>query len=128
MKIIGIGTDLVEVTRIKDALNRFSERFVEKTFLPEEIHYAQQHVKPETIFAARFAAKEAVGKALGTGVGGEAIALTEIEVKRSSAGKPWVVLHGKGELLAQKMGIKEIHLTISHTDNYATATAVIVGE
>ena len=120
--IIGIGIDIVEIRRIKEAVER-NENFVEKIFGKEEIEYLKlRNMRPEYI-AGRFAAKEAVSKALGTGFRG--FNIKDIVIDRTTLGKPIVVLKGKAKLLAQKHGGYKFHLSISHGEDNAIAYAVM---
>lgn len=120
--IIGVGVDIVEIRRIKEALER-TENFVEKLFCKEEIEYLKSRsLRPEYV-AGRFAAKEAVAKALGTGFRG--FNFKEIVIDRTAFGKPIVVLKGKAKLIVQKYGDYKIHLSISHGEDNAIAYAVL---
>jgi len=122
--ILGIGTDIIEVARVQGSLDRFGERFLKRLLLPNEIAYCQSHNTPGQFVAARFAAKEAISKAFGTGIGAQ-LGWQDIEICRKDSGEPYVVLHGGGiELLAAR-GAKQLLITLSHTQNYATATAIL---
>ncbi len=122
--ILGIGTDIIEVARVQGSLDRFGERFLKRLLLPNEIAYCQSHKMPGQFVAARFAAKEAISKAFGTGIGAQ-LGWQDIEICRKDSGEPYVVLHGGGiELLAAR-GAKQLLITLSHTQNYATATAIL---
>ncbi len=120
--VVGIGCDMIEIDRIAKACER--DAFVKRVYTPREAAYCTSRGKQASAsFAARFAAKEAVLKALGTGLrGGE---LTEIEVTNDELGKPQVVLHGYHANLAEKLGIKRIHLTLSHAQQMAMAYVVM---
>ena len=120
--IFGVGTDLVEIDRIQKAIEKNS-RFLQKVYTEEEIRYCQRKKNPWQSFAARFAAKEAVSKALGTGLG--KIGLTDIEVQNQSTGQPQIVLHGAAQIFAQTHGIKRVHISLSHSEVYAIATAIV---
>ena len=122
--ILGTGIDLIEVARIASSFEKFGERFVNWILLPEEIHYCQTHKQPAPFLAARFAAKEAVSKAFGTGIGAQ-IGWQDIEVRRKESGEPFVVLHGKGAELFAARGAQRLHLSLTHTENYAAATAIL---
>ena len=120
--ILGVGVDIVEIRRIKDALNKHTN-FVDKMFSKNEIEYLKsRNLRPEFV-AGRFAAKEAVSKALGTGFSG--FEFKDIEIDRTASGKPVVVLKGKAKLMAQKYGNYKIHLSISHGIDNAVAYAVM---
>lgn len=124
--ILGIGVDIIEVARIRDAHARFGERFVRRILQPGEIAYCLTHKDPAPFLAARFAAKEAISKAFGTGIGSE-LGWNDIEVAKHPSGAPYVVLHGAGQSLFERRGAKALHLTLSHTQVYAVAQAVLEG-
>ncbi len=111
-----IGIDIIEIDRIEGVLNKYPERFIEKIFTDFEQKYCRGRASR---LAARFASKEAVMKALGTGVRG--VGWKEIEVRRHPSGKPFIVLHGRAKIRANKMDIRSIELSISHSRNLATA-------
>ena len=122
--ILGVGTDIVEVARIAAALEKTGQRFLERILLPEELAYCRSHRSCAPQVAARFAAKEAVSKAFGTGMGSE-LGWLDIEICRRSSGQPWVLLHGKGKTLFEKRGARQLLLSLSHTDRSALAFAVL---
>lgn len=124
--ILGTGTDIIEVERIRVAAERHGERFLQRILLPAEIDYCRVHRDPGPFLAVRFAAKEAVSKAFGTGIGA-ALGWLDIEVRRKESGEPYVVLHGKANDLMAARGAKHLHLTLSHTQNYAVAVAILEG-
>ena len=119
--MIGIGTDLVELDRFRTALTR-TPCIVDRLFTDDERAYAQLRHDPTERFAARFAAKEAVLKAMGAGIG--ECAFREIEVMRAESGAPSVRLHGKAASLAADRGVGEWRLTLTHTASLAQAIAV----
>jgi holo-[acyl-carrier protein] synthase len=119
--VIGIGTDLVELARFRTAMAR-TPGLVERVFTEDERAYAELRTDPTERFAARFAAKEAVLKAMGAGIGD--CALREIEVVRAESGAPSVRLHGKAATLAGERGIGSWLLTLTHTESLAQAIAV----
>jgi holo-[acyl-carrier protein] synthase len=121
--IIGTGVDIVEVARIKKSLEKYNQRFEEKIFTAEEILYCRAKAEPSIHFAARFAAKEAVMKCLGTGMDQE-ISFKDIEVTKLKTGKPLIILSGKGGEIASQLEIKTIHISLSHDRNYAIAQAI----
>jgi holo-[acyl-carrier protein] synthase len=127
MSIIGHGVDIVEVERIRTALQRNGDRFHQRTCTAAEAAYCLAMKDPAPFFAARFAAKEAVSKALGTGIGPQCSWL-DIEVRRKASGEPFVVLHGAGAETAKRLGIARILLSLSHTENYAVAQAIAVSD
>ena len=122
--ILGLGTDIVEVARIQAAFEKSGERFLSRILLPGEISYCLAHKNPGPFLAARFAAKEAISKAFGTGIGGQ-LGWQDMEICRKESGEPFVVLHGKGKKLFKERGAKQLLLSLSHTENYATAVAVL---
>ncbi len=119
--IIGLGTDIIEIARIKKAVERQGERFLQKLLTQRELDYCTLHKDPFPRIAGRFAAKEAILKAVGTGLTGD-ITWHDIEIQNEPSGKPFVVLHGSLFEILQEM---KIHLSISHCREYATAAAII---
>jgi len=119
--IIGVGTDIVEIRRIKNAMVTNS-RFLEKIFTATELEYLKSRNLRAEYVAGRFAAKEAVAKALGTGFRG--FDFKDIEIDRTTLGKPIVILKGKAKLIAKKEGQYNIHLSISHGEDSAIAYAI----
>ncbi|MFL6530268.1 MAG: holo-ACP synthase [Chthoniobacterales bacterium] len=124
MSVVGIGVDIVETQRIDHSLERFGERFLHRVFTAGEIEYCQSMKFPARHFAARFAAKEAVSKAFGTGIG-KAMGWRDIDVHRHPSGQPFVVLEGGAKELAAARGINEVWISLSHTDHHAVATIVL---
>jgi holo-[acyl-carrier protein] synthase len=122
--ILGTGIDIIEVARIASSYEKFGERFVNRILLPDEIAYCLSHKKPAPFLAARFAAKEAISKAFGTGIGA-ALGWQDMEIRRKETGEPFVILHDKGGKLFETRGAKQLHVSLSHTQNYAVATAVL---
>jgi holo-[acyl-carrier protein] synthase len=114
-----VGVDLIEVGRVARAVERHGARFLERVFTDAELAYCGRHVAK---LAARFAAKEAVAKALGTGIG--AVAWREIEVVRDVAGRPGLALHGKAARLTRERGLGRPLLSLSHTREHAIAFVV----
>ena len=125
--ILGTGIDIVETTRIEESLKKFGDRFLNRVFLPDEIAYCQSHKFPARHLAARFAAKEAVSKAFGTGIG-KSLGWRDIEVCRKESGEPFIVLHGKGRELLENRRARIVTISLSHTDHYAAAAAVLESE
>lgn len=123
--ITGIGTDLIEIVRIQRAIEK-NPHFMERVYTANEIAYCRLKKNAWQSFAARFAAKEAVSKALGTGIG--PVGLMEIEILNAENGQPKVVLHGKALQLAADRNIQRVHISLSHSEAYAMATAVLEGE
>ena len=122
--ILGTGIDIIEVARVQGSLDRFGERFVNRLLLPAEIAYCQLHKLPGQFVAARFAAKEAISKAFGTGIGSQ-LGWHDMEIGKKESGEPFVVLHGNGEKLFRARRAKRLLISLSHTANYAAATAVL---
>ncbi len=122
---IAHGIDLVDCPRIEKMLKRHGQRFVERVFTPLEQDYAKKNKNRTEKLAGRFAAKEAVLKLLGTGWRGT-IAWTDIEVTNNAAGQPEVSVSGEVEKIASKLGIKDISVSITHTSNFAIASAVAI--
>lgn len=121
MAIKGIGTDIIEIDRIEKILNRYGQKFLDRLFTVEEQKYCQKHRNFCQHFAGRFAAKEAVAKALGTGIS-KNIIWTDIEIINNEQGKPQVYLSQK---IRNEYCDPTIHLSISHAKKYAVATAIL---
>ena len=122
--VLGLGTDLIETGRVEASIARFGERFLERIFSPEEIAYCQRKKNAAESFAARFAAKEAGAKALGTGIS-RGVNWKEFEVKREASGKPSLHLKGRAAELAGGMGVKRIQLSLTHSRELAMAVVVV---
>jgi len=127
MAVVGIGTDLVVIKRIEEVMARHGDRFVERVLHANEKLRFQESQHPDRFLAKRFAAKEAVSKALGTGIA-EGVNLNDIEIANDSRGKPHVILHGGAELRLQAMGARHCHLSISDERDHALAFAVLETE
>jgi len=127
MEIVAHGIDLVDCPRIEDMVKRHGERFIDRVFTTAEQKYAQANRNPVEKLAGRFAAKEAILKLLGTGWRGK-IAWTDIEIVNNSAGQPEVALAGEVKKIADELGIKHISVSITHTANFAIASAVALTE
>lgn len=125
-RVLGIGIDLVDISRIRVAGARHPERFLEKVFSPEEIAALSGRHDPWPGYAARFAAKEAISKAFGTGIGAE-FDLHSAAILTDDAGAPRVKLDAKGAALLASRGGKRILISLTHTATLAQACAVIVG-
>ena len=123
MEIIAHGIDLVDFPRIEQMVERHGERFVNRVFTPAEQAYARGNRNTTEKYAGRFAAKEAILKLVGTGWRGK-IKWTDIEVTNDSAGRPEVRLSGEVKRIAEGLHIKQISLSITHTANFAIASAV----
>ena len=124
--ILGLGMDISEVARVKASLDRFGENFLKRILHPEEINYCRTYREPSQYVAVRFAAKEAISKAFGTGIGAQ-LSWHDMEIRRKESGEPYVVLHGSGQKLFEARGAKQLLISLSHTENYAAAVAVLEG-
>jgi len=122
--ILGVGIDLVELARIRQSILRFGDRFLNRILLPGEIQYCSSHSDPAPSVAARFAAKEAISKAFGTGIGVE-LGWLDMEVGRLPSGAPHAILHGRGLQLMRAKNVGRILLSLSHTREHATAVAIL---
>jgi holo-[acyl-carrier protein] synthase len=123
MEIIGIGTDIVECLRIGRMIEQHGELFLHRVYTDREIRYCQARKRATEHFAGRWAAKEAILKCLGTGWR-KGLAWTDMEVRNDHQGKPQVLLCGAAKDVAQRLGISDIHLSISHCRAYAVAYAL----
>ncbi len=122
--ILGVGIDIIEVDRIRRTWQQHGERFMHRILCESEIDYCIAQSDPGPSLAARFAAKEAVSKAFGTGIGA-ALGWHDIEILRQASGQPLVLLHGKGVPLLQERGGRRIHLSLSHSAGQAVAVAIL---
>ncbi len=116
---LSVGTDIVEIYRVAAVIERWQEKFLRRVYTPAELLYCRGRV-PE--LAARFAGKEAISKALGTGIRG--FAFRDVEVVTDELGKPAVVLHGRAAQTAARLGVARVHLSLTHTADLAVAHAV----
>lgn len=126
MNILGIGIDIVETGRIESSITRFGDAFLQRVFTISEIAYCASMKNATPCYAARFAAKEAVAKAFGTGLGGR-IGWQEIEVRRKASGAPFIVLHGAAHDFSKSLAVSEIMISLSHSEHYAVANALLIG-
>jgi holo-[acyl-carrier protein] synthase len=122
--IVGIGVDIVDVARVKDLLARYRERFVRRVFTEAEAAYAGGSVREAERFAGRFAVKEAVLKAFGTGKS-QGILWRDVETVRGTMGKPEVILYGNANKYMKKLNGKHLHVSITHDGGRAVAFVVI---
>jgi holo-[acyl-carrier protein] synthase len=122
--IVGSGVDLCEVDRIKSAVTRYGRRFLERIYTDREIAYAQSKANLYERYAARFAAKEAGMKALGTGWRG-GVTWHDFEVANLPSGRPTLQFHGKAAEYAQKLGVANVSLSITHTAVQAMALVIL---
>ena len=127
MEIVAHGIDLVDCPRIEEMIKRHGERFVNRVFTANEQAYAEKNKNSIEKLAGRFAAKEAILKLVGTGWRGK-IAWTDIEVINNPMGQPEITLSGEVEKLADKRRIKHISVSITHTANFAIASAVALAQ
>lgn len=127
MEIVAHGIDLVDCPRIEEMLKRHGERFMKRVFTAAEQAYAEAKKNKIEKLAGRFAAKEAILKLMGTGWRGK-IAWTDIEIINNAAGQPEVTLDGEVEKIAEGLGIKHVSVSITHTANFAIASAVALTE
>jgi holo-[acyl-carrier protein] synthase len=123
--IFGIGIDVVENARVGDAIRRHGDRFIEKIYAAAEVEYCRTMKDPAPHFAVRFAAKEAVSKAFGTGFAGQ-FSWKDIEVRRKDTGEPFIVLHQGAAELAKRLGIASVLISLSHSRDYAVANAIVI--
>lgn len=123
MEIVAHGIDLVDCPRIKAMIERHGDRFVQRVFTVAEQSYAKANKNEVEKLSGRFAAKEAILKLMGTGWRGK-IAWTDIEIINNSIGQPEVTLDGEVKKIADKLGVKHISVSITHTANFAIASAV----
>jgi holo-[acyl-carrier protein] synthase len=126
MSVLGIGVDLVECARIERSLDRFGEKFLHRVFTAGEIEYSMSMKFPARHLAARFAAKEAVSKAFGTGIG-KSMGWRDIDVHKKPSGEPFLVFGGGAERLAKERGVTNALITLSHSEQHAVATIVLEG-
>lgn len=126
MSILGLGIDLVDCDRIQNSIARFGDRFLQRVFTAGEIAYAQSMKFPARHLAARFAAKEALSKAFGTGIG-KAMGWRDLDVQKKESGEPFVVLSGGAEKMAQERGVTKVWISLSHTEASGMATIILEG-
>ena len=123
----GIGIDLVPIPRMRHLLERWQDRFLSRVFTEDEIAYCRARKDPVPHFAARFAAKEAGLKALGTGLR-LGISWRELEVKRERGGPPMLILRGRSREIARQRGGDRMLLALTHDGDYAIAQAMLVSD
>jgi holo-[acyl-carrier protein] synthase len=122
--IVGTGIDIAEVPRIAEAIARFGDRFLHKIFTEGEVRYCESKANRVERFAARFAAKEAAMKALGTGWN-HGVRFRDVEVSRQPGGRPTLIFHGKAAEFAAKLGATNVALSLSHTAEQAIAQVIL---
>ena len=125
--IAGLGTDIVEIVRIGKMIERHGEAFLNRVFTPDEVSYCHKRRECYQHFAGRWAAKEAVMKTLGTGFV-RGVSWQDIEICSLKSGQPIIQLRGGAREVADRQGISEILITISHCRHFATATAIALGQ
>ena len=122
--IVGSGIDLVEISRIQQSVQRFGQRFLNRVYTPAEQAYCLRKRNSAESLAARFAAKEAGAKALGTGIS-HGVSWLEIEVVREPTGRPTIRFHGRAAEIAKAMGVSHVALSITHTTTLSMASVVV---
>lgn len=125
--ILGVGVDLVENERIEKIISKWGWKFLERVFCTAEVNYCSKHVQASLHYAARFAAKEAFLKAMGIGMG-RGVRLKDVEVAHDANGKPLIIAHGGAAEQVKKNRITKIHLSITHTKQYAAAFLILEKE
>ena len=121
--IVGTGIDIVEVPRIGQSIERFGKRFLKRIFTVAEIRYCETKANRVERFAARFAAKEAGMKSIGTGMRG--VSWQDFEVGREPSGRPTMLFHGRAATIAERLGVRRSHLSVSHTEEHAVAYVLL---
>ena len=119
-----IGCDIIEISRIRHFIDHHSEQLIGRVFTQREWDYCQQQANPYASFAVRFAAKEAVAKAFGVGIG-KSLNWTSVEITNKSSGTPEVILDSQGQQLLKKLSATAVHVSLSHSHDNALAVAVI---
>ena len=127
MQLIGIGTDIIQIDRIRKSIKRYGLSFAERILHPNELKIFVKRENNIAYLAKRFAAKEALAKALGTGIA-QGVSFVDIETQNNPQGKPELLLHGKTQKKAEELGVKQAHLSLSDEKDYAVAYVILVGE
>jgi holo-[acyl-carrier protein] synthase len=122
--IKGTGVDIVEIDRIRKTMEKGRDRFINRVFTEEEQRYCSRYRDPAPHFSARFAAKEALFKALGTGWA-KGVTWLDVEVRREDPEAPIMVLQGEAERQCERLGAAHVHLSLSHSDQWAVATVIL---
>jgi holo-[acyl-carrier protein] synthase len=125
--VLGLGTDLIETRRVQESIERHGQRFLERIFTAGEIAYCQRKKNAAESFAARFAAKEAGAKALGTGIS-RGVSWKEFEVRREPSGRPTLHVTGRAREMADTIGVKRMQLSLTHSRDLAMAVVVAEDE
>ena len=124
--IVGIGVDIVDIDRFEQSITRYGDRFLKRLFSDDEIAYCRRHTLAAQHFAVRFAAKEAVLKALRYGIG-PGVSLKDIRVTRGERGEPHIELDGHTRELAAGKGVRHLHVSLSHSQSHCIAQVVAEG-
>jgi holo-[acyl-carrier protein] synthase len=124
--LIGTGIDVIEIERIAQSIQRFGDRFLRRVYTDQEIAYCSSKRMSAESFAARFAAKEAGAKALGTGIS-RGVTWNEFQIERQPGGRPTLELRGRAQVLAAELGVKAVSLSLTHTGSLAMATVMMEG-
>lgn len=127
LMILGTGIDLAEVPRVRAAIERYGTRFVERVFTAKEIAYVERKANKYERYAARFAAKEAGMKAIGTGWR-HGVRWQDFEVTNLPGGRPTLAFHGAAGEFAKRLGVERVHLSLTHTEQYGQAFVILEGE
>lgn len=122
--IVGMGVDVVEIRRIRSVIDRQPDRFLRRVFTAREQEYCRAHRDPAPHYAARFAAKEALFKALGTGWA-KGVTWLDVEVERNDAGAPRLRLQGEAQRVAGSLQVRRAHLSVSHGEDSAVAVVIL---
>jgi holo-[acyl-carrier protein] synthase len=122
--VIGTGVDLVEIARFRKVIERLKDRFILRVFTPVEQEFCNTHKDPVPHYAVRFAAKEALFKALGTGWA-KGVTWLDVEVRRERQDAPIIRLSGEAQRLSAAMGAQKVHLSLSHSDHWAIAMVIL---
>jgi holo-[acyl-carrier protein] synthase len=122
--IVGTGVDIAEVARIREAIESYGRRFVQRVYTPREISYVERKANRYERFAARFAAKEAGMKAIGTGWRG-GVRWQDFEVANLPSGKPTLRFHGKAAEVASRLGVRNVSLSLTHTAELGMAHVIL---
>ena len=126
--IIGIGVDIVDISRIEHAIQAHEDRFLRRVYTPQEIAYCEQVARRAERYATRFAAKEAARKAIGAAVPVKALSWQDVEIISSTEGAPQLRFHGQAADLLRPFGATRAHVSLSHADNQAVAYVVLEAE
>lgn len=124
--VLGLGTDLIETSRIEESIERFGERFLNRVYTAGEIAYCSRKKNAAESFAARFAAKEAGAKALGTGIS-RGVSWRELEIGHAPGGRPTLRLSGRAEEIARGLGITRLNVSLTHSREMAMAVVIAEG-